>query len=95
MRTPKTIRLRSANDLKSNKVEDIKNELRLLYEELDRYLRLLWQDVATIQVDADGFVYFGNKDTDGTWRMGRDGVDWVLEHRESGTWTTVDTAAGS
>ena len=96
MRAKKTLEsLRRPKELKSNKLEDIQNFLRLWREELDRQWRLLFQDVATIQLDRDGFLYFGNKDTDGSWRIGRDGADWVLEHRASGTWTAVDTAKGS
>jgi hypothetical protein len=50
---------------------------------------LLFQDIATFQIDADGFIYLGNKDTDGTWRIGRDGGDYVLDHLESGVWVNA------
>ncbi len=97
MRSRKALNLRTAQDLRSNSVEAIRNELRLLYEELDAQYRLLHQDVSTIQVDTDGFIYFGNKDTLGTFRMGRIGADWVLQHQTTtiGTWVTIDLAAGS
>ncbi len=87
MRARKTLKLRSHKDLKSNSLEDIRNELRLLYKELDTQYRLLFQDVSTIQVDDDGWIYFGNKDTDGTWRVGRVGNNWEMQRRESGTFT--------
>ncbi len=84
-------------DLRSNKLEDIQVYLQQLVTELDNQWRLLFQDVSTIQVDADGFIYFGNKDTLGTWRIGRSGADWVLEHQTTtvGTWVPVDLASGS
>lgn len=83
-------------ELKSNKIEDIRSFLGLWREELDRQWRLLFQDVATIQVDSDGYIYFGGKDTVGAWRIGRDGLDWILEYQEVvGTWTRIDTAKGS
>lgn len=86
MRAKKTLRLPRPKELTSNKVEDIQEHLRRLYEELDRAYRLLWQDVATIQVDDSGWIYFGNKNTDGTWRIGRSGTAWNMERRESGTY---------
>ena len=86
MRSRKALNLRTAQDLRSNSVEDIRNELRLLYEELDIQWRLIHQDVSTIQVESDGFIYFGGKDTDGTWRIGRSGNDWNMERRESGSY---------
>ncbi len=95
MRTRKALNLRSDKDLKSNSLEDIRNELRLLYKELDSQWRLMFQDVSTIQLDTDGFLYGGNKDTDGSWRIGRIGADWVLQHRDSGTWTTVELSSGT
>lgn len=87
MRAKSSLRLPRPKDLKSNKLEDIQDHLRKLYEELDKAWRLLWQDVSTIQVDEDGWIYFGNKDTDGTYRIGRDGTAWNMERRESGTYT--------
>ena len=95
MRSRKTLKLPRPKDLKSNEVEDIQDMFRLLFEELDKQWRLLWGDLNTIQLDGDGFLYGGNKDTDGSWRMGRIGADWVLEHRDSGTWTTIELSSGS
>ncbi len=97
MRARKALNLPRPKDLKSNSLEDIQNILRLLFEEIDSQWRLLFQDVSTIQVDSGGFIYFGGKDTLGTWRLGRIGADWVLQHQTTtvGTWVTVDTAKGS
>lgn len=91
MRAKKTLRLPRPRDLKSNKKEDIQDHLRLLYEELDKAWRLLWQDVAVIQIDDDGWLYFGGKDTNGTWRIGRSGDNLITERRESGAYVTKDT----
>lgn len=95
MRAKKALRLPRPRDLQSNSLKDIQEFTQKAFDELDRQWRLLHQDVSTIQVDADGFIYFGNKETDGTWRIGRDGLDWVLENRVSGTWTRIGTNPGS
>lgn len=86
MRAKKSLGLPRPKDLKTNKLEDIQNHFRLFREELDKQYRLLWQDVAVFQVDTDGAIYFGGKDTDGTWRLVRSGNDWNMERRESGTY---------
>lgn len=86
MRAKSSLRLPRAKELQSNKLEDIQEHLRKLYEELDKQWRLLFQDVSTIQVDADGFIYFGGKDTEGSWRIGRVGNDWQMRRYESGTY---------
>ena len=97
MRARKSLSLPRPRDLRSNKLEDIQDFMRLVLEELDKQYRLLHQDVSTIQLDTDGFLYFGNKDTNGSWRIGRIGADWVLQHQTTtiGTWVTVDLASGS
>ena len=93
MRAKKTLRLPRPKELESNKLGDIQNHFRLWYEELDKAWRLLWQDVDTMQVDDDGWIYFGNKDTDGTYRIGRSGNDWHVQRRESGTYVAKLGAA--
>ena len=97
MRAKKSLNsLPMPRELKSNSKEDIQNFLRRMIKELDKQWRLLYQDVATIQLDADGYLYLGNKDTVGTWRIGREGLDWILEYQEIiGTWTRVVTRKGS
>ena len=98
MRAKKSLSsLARPKELKSNSVEDIRDFLKRWREELDSQWRLMFQDVSTIQLDADGFLYFGNKDTLGTFRIGRDGDDWVLEHQTTtiGTWVRVRTTKGS
>lgn len=82
-------------ELKSNKVEDIQEYLTWLQGQLDRQWRLLWQDVNTLQVPIGEFIYFGGKETDGSWRLGRSGADHILQHRDSGVWTTVELSSGS
>lgn len=82
-------------ELKSNKLGDIQVFLGRWRDEIDRQWRLLWQDVSTIQVDSDGYIYFGAKTTEGSWRIGRDGADWVLDHLESGTWVNASKQKAS
>lgn len=84
MRAKKSLSLPMPESLKSNKLEDIKEHFRLLTEKLDKGYRLLFQDVATIQVDADGWIYFGEKDTDGSWRIGRVDNNWEMQRHEDG-----------
>lgn len=93
----KTLKLPRARDLRSNSLEDIQNMLEKVFNELDKQYRLLWSDLNVIQLDDDGFIYFGNKDTLGTWRVGRIGADWVLEHQTTtvGTWVTVEFSDGA
>lgn len=88
MRAKKTLRLPRPRDLKSNKKEDLQDHLRLLYEELDKAWRLLWQDVAVIQVDTDGWIYFGGKDAAGSARIGLVGADWVCQHYIAGAYAS-------
>jgi len=37
-------------------------------------------------VTITGYIYFGDSDTDGSWRFRRVGNRWVSEYRESGVW---------
>ncbi len=88
MRARKTLKLRSHRDLKSNSAEAIRNEFRLLYEELDKQYRLLWEDINTLQVDGDGWIYFGGKNAVNSIRIGKTGTsDWVVQHFIAGTYT--------
>lgn len=91
MQSKKALTLPSARSLRSNKLKDIQDFIAIAFTELDKQYRLMHDDIATIQVARDGFIYFGSKNTDGSWRIGRDGADWVLEHLESGTWVNATT----
>ncbi len=97
MRSKKSIQLPTAGELESNKLEDIRDFMRKILDELDKQWQLLHQDVETIQVDSDEFIYFGGKDTLGTFRLGRSGADWILEHQTTtiGTWVRIRTTKGS
>lgn len=66
--------------------EPMKIWLRRLVDRLEEIYKLQRQDLIVIQVDEDGWIYFGEKDTDGTWRVGRSGNDWNMERRESGSY---------
>lgn len=87
MRAKKSlISLPRPKELRSNRLEDIQDFLQRAFDELDRQWKLLWQDVSTIEVDPDGWIYFGGKDVDGSWRVGRVGNNWEMQRRESGTY---------
>lgn len=47
--------------------------------------------VMNIEVGADQPFYFGNKDTDGSWRIVRSGDDLVIQRLVLGTWMTKST----
>lgn len=88
MRSKKALDLRTDRDLKSNSLEDIRNEFRLLYEELDTQYRLLHQDVSTIQVPDGEWIYFGGVNAVNSIRIGKTGTsDWVVQHFIAGTYT--------
>ncbi len=93
----KTLTLPLARELQSNKLTDIQEFLDRLIDRLEKAHRRLWQDIQTIQIPATGFIYFGGKDTLGTFRLGRIGADYVLQHQTTtiGTWVTIDLAKGS
>ena len=97
MRAKNALDLPRPRELQSNKVEDIQDILEKAFSALDTQWRLLHQDVGTIQVDTDEYIYFGDKNTLGTFRLGRDGDDWVLEHQTAvvGTWVRIRTTKGS
>lgn len=86
------LNLLSTRKLKSNKLEDVQEYFDWIIAEINKQWRLLWQDVNTIQVDPDGFIYFGGKDVDGSWRVGRVGNNWEFQRRESGTYTKKGAA---
>jgi hypothetical protein len=92
MKAKSSLSLPMPKELTSNKLEDIQEHFRKINEAIDKQYKLLWQDTATIQVAEDGFIYFGGKDVDGSWRVGRDetNVDgksrWEMQRRELGTY---------
>lgn len=88
MRASKTLKLPKAKDLTSNKLEDIQEIFRLLFDELDKQWRLLFQDIEMIQVDTDGWIYFGGKDATDSARIGKVGTAWVCQHYISGVYAT-------
>lgn len=46
-------------------------------------------------VASTNYHYWGASDTDGSWRMGRSGDNFVIERRESGSWVTKSTIAAA
>ena len=86
MKAKSALSLPRPKELTSNKLEDIQEHFQKINEAIDKQYRLLWQDTATIQVGADGWIYFGGIDVDGSWRVGRVGDDWNAERREAGVY---------
>lgn len=75
-------------ELTSNKLSDIQEHFRRWREELDKQWRLLFQDVQVIQVDTDGWIYFGGKDAVGSARIGLVGTNWVCQHYIAGDYVS-------
>ena len=46
-----------------------------------------------VEIAAAKAEYFGDADTDGTWRIIRNGDDLVMQRRESGAYVTKQTIA--
>ncbi|KKN74432.1 hypothetical protein LCGC14_0390520 [marine sediment metagenome] len=88
MRSRPALKLPMPRELTTNKVGDIQDHFRLWREEMDKQWRLLFQDVAVIQVDTDGWIYFGGKDVTGSARIGLVGTDWVCQHYIAGAYAS-------
>ena len=95
MQARKSLQLPRPGDLQSMKLPDLQKYFGRLQEELDKQYRLMFQDINTIQVDIDNYIYFGGKNTEGSWRQGRDGDNFVTQRFEDVlgtlTWVTKDT----
>lgn len=48
-----------------------------------------------VAVADDDAYYLGDRNSDGSWRIRRDGDDLVMEQRESGIWETKDVISGA
>lgn len=49
-------------------------------------------DVAgNVEIGSSNYFYMGDPTTDGSWRIGRNGDNLVMERRESGSWVTKST----
>ena len=82
-RAEKTIPLPRAKDLKSNKLKDIQNYLRILNEAIDKAYRLTFQDIAILKPGtAAGQVLF--------W----DGFRWVNTETSELFWDDVNKTFG-
>ena len=92
-RAKKTIGLPLPKELASNTVEALQHHFELHKTALDDMYKRLLSDITTIQVgggsgiEVGDWIYFGDKDTDGSWRIGREDNNWVGQRRESGVWT--------
>lgn len=90
-KAPKTIGLPLPKELRSNKLDDIQNHLRLISEALDNMYRLLLSDITTVDISGGGgsgdpWIYFGGKNATGSARIGMVGTKWVVQHYISGTY---------
>lgn len=92
-RSPKTIGLPLPRSLESNSLEAIQHHFDLYKTALDNMYKFLMSDITTIEITDGGgsggegpYIYFGDKDTDGSWRIGIAEPDLNKERRESGVW---------
>ena len=88
-RSKKTIGLALPKTLRSNKLVDIQNFLQLWKDSFDDMYKLLISDIITVELTGGAggaVIYFGDKNTDGTWRIVVSGTDLNIEKRESGTY---------
>ena len=46
---------------------------------------------SSVEVGAAAWTYYGDPDTNGSWRFGRDGDNTVFQRREDGSWVTKTT----
>jgi len=52
----------------------------------------IWLDNVNGKVlSSTGGLYFGNIDTEGSWRIIRSGNNLVIQRYETGSWTTKST----
>jgi hypothetical protein len=47
-----------------------------------------------IEIPSDGFMYFGDKTTSGSWRMGISGADFIHQKYNGADWVTKQTIVG-
>lgn len=46
-----------------------------------------------VRIGDDDYYYFGDMDTDGSWRVGRSGTDLIYQRLEAAVWVTKQTIA--
>ena len=95
----KTSGLPLSKALNSNSREAIQHHFELYKRALDHMFKLLIQDITTITVvesppGTGNWIYFGDPNTDGTWRIGRPPGEtaWDMQRRESGTYVAKGAA---
>lgn len=77
------------------------DESNVDHDSLDNYLgdeHIDWTNASdefitseNVEIGSDNAFYLGDKTTDGTWRIIRDGNNLVMERREAGSWNAKDT----
>jgi len=88
-RSPKTIGLPLAKELKANKLEDIQSHFKKMKDALDNMYKFLLSDISTIEVGggtSDAWIYFGGKNAVGSARVGLVGTTWECQHYIAGTY---------
>jgi len=91
-RSPKTIGLPLSKSLEKTDLAAIQHHFELYKEALDNMYKFLMSDITTVEIteggggDGGAWLYIGDKDTDGSWRIGIVEPDLNKERRESGVW---------
>jgi hypothetical protein len=67
--------------------DELADSGRIPHHEIDRRLPTQEEKDALRGGDLDT-VYFGDPNTDGSWRITFDGTDLLIQYRDSGTWQT-------
>ena len=82
-----------SKDLEAVDLEAIRHMFELYKTALDNMYRYLMSDITTVEITGGGgpgetgsWLYIGDKDTDGSWRIGIVEPDLNKERRESGVW---------
>ena len=47
--------------------------------------------MSSANIQSTGYLYFGNVNTDGSWRMRISGATFIIEKRVGGVWVTSGT----
>lgn len=68
--------------------EGMTDYLRNLQGNIEEYLRKMYDSLVLTDIflSSDSAIYIGEFDVDGTWRLIRDGNDFAVQRRESGSY---------
>ena len=82
---PKNLDIPAIDPLKIS--DDLKMWLKRFADNIAFYLRTLRSDAVETSSGTWYYLGTGSEGVDGSWRIGMDGTDAVLQKRVSGTWT--------